>query len=73
MLKLIQVGAAKMELCKGVIMNEEGMIILAYSLSLGHGSCKRYEAKALLFVLNWCIDNGYNNINGECDLKFAFG
>ncbi|KAH0722875.1 hypothetical protein KY289_005919 [Solanum tuberosum] len=54
---------------EGVIKDYMGYLIFAYSLRLGQGSSNWAEAKALLFGVNWCIDNGYDIILTESNSK----
>ncbi|XP_060195447.1 uncharacterized protein LOC132624733 [Lycium barbarum] len=51
----------------GVVRNWKGKLIMAYSISLGQGTSSEAEAGALLFGLDWCINNGFNSIVGETD------
>ena len=40
---------------------------MAFCIPLGKGDSNCAEANALLFGLNWCIQNGYLRIIGETD------
>lgn len=64
-------GSCKDGICGGVgmIRDWEGHLIFAYSLKLGVGTSNWAEATALLYGVNWCINNGYEFILAESDSK----
>ncbi|WMV19311.1 hypothetical protein MTR67_012696 [Solanum verrucosum] len=45
----------------------QGIVVMAFSLSLGHGTNNQAEVVALLFGLKWCIVNGFSSIIDEVD------
>nr|XP_009615317.1 uncharacterized protein LOC104108057 [Nicotiana tomentosiformis] len=51
----------------GIIRDQEGNFITAYSISLGVGTNNYAEAEALLFGLKWCADRGLKRAIGESD------
>lgn len=42
----------------GIIRDQQGNFIVAYSISLGNGTSNTAEAEAMLFGLKWCAGNG---------------
>ncbi|OIT30842.1 hypothetical protein A4A49_27518 [Nicotiana attenuata] len=51
----------------GIIRNQEGKFIMAYSIPLGEGTSNYAEAEALLFGLKWCADRDLKMAIGESD------
>ncbi|WMV23931.1 hypothetical protein MTR67_017316 [Solanum verrucosum] len=51
----------------GILRNEQGVIIFAFSIPLGEGTNNQVEVQAACYGLNWCIQHGYNNIILEVD------
>ncbi|XP_060170788.1 uncharacterized protein LOC132601740 [Lycium barbarum] len=51
----------------GVVRYYTGKTLMAYSLPLGQGNSNWAEAHALLFGLQWCIEQGMSFIMGETD------
>ncbi|OIT30843.1 putative ribonuclease h protein, partial [Nicotiana attenuata] len=51
----------------GIIRNQKGKFIMAYSIPLGEGTSNYAEAEALLFELKWCADRDLKMAIGESD------
>ncbi|KAH0633460.1 hypothetical protein KY284_036246 [Solanum tuberosum] len=51
----------------GVVRDNEGRIICAYSIPLGPGTSNMAEAASILFGIKWCVNNGHSVIIGETD------
>lgn len=51
----------------GVLRDNQGRVIMVFSLPLGQGTSNQAEAVALLFGLKWSIDNGFSSIIAEVD------
>lgn len=49
--------------------DQEGKLIIAFSLVLGQGTNNWVEAVALLFGMSWSKNNGYQNVHAESDSK----
>ncbi|XP_060216473.1 uncharacterized protein LOC132643957 [Lycium barbarum] len=55
----------------GVIRDFAGHMHMDFTKSLDTGSHNYAEAKASLFGLRWCKENGLHNVILECDSKFV--
>ncbi|XP_059277795.1 uncharacterized protein LOC132031972 [Lycium ferocissimum] len=68
-IKLNSDGSCRGELCGGggVIRNDKGKLIQAYSMNLGKGTSNCAEAKALQHGTEWCISEGWRKIIVESD------
>lgn len=64
-------GSCKEGYCGGggVIKDQLGSLVFAYSLNLDQGTSNWAEAKAMLYGVQWCISNGYEFILAESDSK----
>jgi len=51
----------------GIIRDQKGDFIFAYSIPLGNGTSNMAEAKALLNGLQWCASKGIEMAIGETD------
>ncbi|KAH0769685.1 hypothetical protein KY290_013666 [Solanum tuberosum] len=51
----------------GLIRDNQGNMMFAYSLGLGQGTSNMAEARALLYGLKWCVSRGYDRVWGETD------
>lgn len=51
----------------GVVRDNHGKVLMAYSMPLGHGTSNWAEAVAFLFGLKWCIEQGHVLIIGKTD------
>ncbi|XP_059277807.1 uncharacterized protein LOC132031987 [Lycium ferocissimum] len=69
MAKLNSDGSSKDGQCGGggLIRDNQGNFIFAYSFNLGQGTSNMAEASALLYGLKWCANNGINLVWGETD------
>ncbi|XP_059289936.1 uncharacterized protein LOC132043485 [Lycium ferocissimum] len=57
----------------GILRDENGHFLMAFSAYYGQCSNNIAETKAILMGLRWCIDRGYQNINIESDSKLIIG
>ncbi|KAH0690823.1 hypothetical protein KY289_018181 [Solanum tuberosum] len=51
----------------GIIRDQKGDFIFAYSIPLGNGTSNTAEAEALLYGLQWCASKGIEMAIGETD------
>ncbi|KAH0714447.1 hypothetical protein KY285_007229 [Solanum tuberosum] len=51
----------------GVVRDNKGRIICAYSIHLGPGTSNMAKAASMLFGIKWCVNNGHSVIIGETD------
>ncbi|WMV32966.1 hypothetical protein MTR67_026351 [Solanum verrucosum] len=51
----------------GILRDEHGDIIYAFTIPLGEGTNNQAEVQAASYGLKWCIQHGYNNIILEVD------
>ncbi|XP_060201962.1 uncharacterized protein LOC132630398 [Lycium barbarum] len=68
-IKLNSDGSCRDEICGGggVIRNNKGKLIQAYSMNLGKGTSNWAEAKALQHGIEWCINECWRKIIVESD------
>lgn len=64
-------GSCKEGYCGGggVIKDQLGSLVFAYSLNLDQGTSNWAEAKAMLYGVQWCISNKYEFILAESDSR----
>ncbi|XP_075099097.1 uncharacterized protein LOC142175982 [Nicotiana tabacum] len=51
----------------GLVRNNQGIVIFAYSIPLGPGTSNFAEAATVLIGIKWCATNGYGLSLGETD------
>lgn len=51
----------------GILRNEYGNILYAFSVPFGEGTNNQAEVQAASYGQNWCIQHGYKNIILEVD------
>jgi len=51
----------------GIIRDQEGNFIFAYTISLGARTSNIAEAEAMIFGLKWCDGKGFDMAMGETD------
>ncbi|KAK4339966.1 hypothetical protein RND71_041428 [Anisodus tanguticus] len=67
--KLNRDGSCTQGMCGGggIVRNNQGRVIFAYSIPLVPGTSNIAEAAAMLFGLKWCATNGFKSALGETD------
>lgn len=46
----------------GILRDQHGAMVFAYTIPLGHGSNNQAEIQAVTSGIQWCLQHSYNHI-----------